>query len=375
MTLPLLYKKAKTGKITQCLIYTEGATVITETGYIDGVQTKHTYDALPKNPGRSNATTAEQQAIVEAQAKHVKNLKSKYVTDPSGETTQRLPRKVGTYQDLFVSDKTMEKLNTTFYVENKYNGVNGTYRGTSLELTSRGGEQFPLIEHQTYSIIDVMEHFGLPSINVEQYIHGMHLQDIQSAVTKTNSDSSKLVAVIFAFPDTPGDYESHIELKHQVKDYCVLQGYHHIDVSLPVKVEALPDGYRDFARVDKLHANAILLGYEGIIVANGSDVYEYNERSSNIWKYKIAMDAEFLIVGYELDKKGNPKLICSSNGGNFTVRPTGDQASRDVMKLELDSLIGQWYKCQFECYSKLGKPTKPVGIGVRKCDFNGKPLI
>lgn len=373
MLLATLYKKAKTGKVTQCVIYTEGETVITEAGYVGGVQSRYTYEALPKNTGRSNASTAIEQAQIEAKAKWDKNLKSKYVEDPSGETLQRLPRKVGKYQELFKSAKTMEKLNTTFYVENKYNGINGTYRGPTLEHTSRGGEQFPLIEHQTSHILDVMQHFGLASLNVEQYIHGMHLEDIQSAVTKTNEDSVKLVAVIFAFPDHSGDYESHIPLKQQVKDYCIANGYSDIEVSMPTKIEPLPDGTRDFARVDKLQAEAVSLGYEGVIVANGNDVYTYNERSSSIWKYKIADDAEFKIIGYELDKKGNPTLHCASNGGDFKVRPKGDQASRDIMRENIDSYIGKYYKIEFETLSKAGKPTKPVGIGLRNCDSEGNP--
>lgn len=374
--LPLLYKKAKTGKVTQSFISTDGATVITQTGYVGGVQTHHTYEALPKNTGRKNATTAEEQAIVEAKAKHVKALKSKYVTDPSGETTQKLPRKVGVYQDLFKTAKTQEKLNNTIYIEDKYNGVNGTFwldDNNDITLTSRGGESFPVPAHLVDDITHIMMKHCIPSLNVELYIHGMHLQDIQSAVTKTNESSKDLVAVIFAFPELLGDYKSQIPFKQSLARECKI--YNHIEVSLPTKVEALPDGTLDKASIDALLANALSRDMEGIMVINGNDEYKYNERASSIWKYKIAQDAEYKIIGMELDKKQNPTLVCESAGGDFKVRPKGDQASRDQLKLDYETkYLGNWYKVEFETLSKSGKPTKPVGIGLRKCDSKGQPL-
>jgi len=71
---------------------------------------------------------------------------------------------------------------------------------------------------------------------------------------------------------------------------------------------------------------------------------------------------------------GHPTLKLMSAGGEFKVRPTGDQASRDAMLLIIDTLPGQWYKIKYEKLSLAGKPTKPVGIAVRKCDENGDPL-
>jgi len=375
--LPILYKLAKTGKVTQCLIYTDGSTVITETGYVGGVQTKHTYDAMPKNTGRANATTASEQAIVEAKAKHVKALKSKYVTDPSGETTQKLPRKVGVYQDLFKTAKTQEKLNNTVYVEDKYNGVNGTFwldDNDNITLTSRGGEAFPVPAHLADEVTYLMMRHSLSALNVELYIHGMHLQDIQSAVTKPNTDSSKLTAVIFALPECKGTYEEQIPLKQSLARDCRI--CRHIDVSLPTKVAALSDGTLNKARIDELLADALSRGMEGIMVINGDHEYKYNERSSSIWKYKVAQDAEYKVIGMELDKKQNPTLVCESAGGNFKVRPKGDQASRDQLKLDFDTkYLGNFYKVEFETLSKAGKPTKPVGIGLRKCDAEGQPTI
>jgi len=227
-----------------------------------------------------------------------------------------------------------------------------------------------------HAVLDILQHFNLPALNVEQYIHGMHLQDIQAAVTKTNEDSKNLVAVIFAFPEHPGTYEEQKALRLQVLAYITMKKYTHVTVSIPTEVPALSDGTLDKTRIDELLADAVSRGMEGIMVINGDDEYKYNERSSSIWKYKIAQDAEYKIIGLELDKKDNPTLICESSGGNFKVRPKGDQASRDKLKAEFeDKYLGNWYKVEFEALSKAGKPTKPVGICLRDCDSEGAPAV
>lgn len=368
MILPILYKLAKTGKVTSWFISTDGSTVITETGYVDGAKTHHTYEAEPKNLGKSNATTASEQAELEAQAKWDKQLKSKYVTDPSGETTQRLPQKVGVYQDLFKSDRTLAKLKLPCYVEDKLNGVNGLFRlADNLTLMSRGGEFFPMPQHLVDPVTAVLTQFDLSSINVELYIHGEHLQDIQSCVTKPNPLTSRIEARIFQLPDANVPYSEVVLTKQLINDFIADSGLSHIECVIPVLANS-------HAEIDELHADAVARGCEGVIVSNTDVVYKYNERNSNVWKYKLAADAEFLIVGYELDKKGNPTLVCESFGGDFKVRPKGDQASRDAMLADIDSYIGQWYKVEYETLTKSGKPAKPIGIGLRKCNEQGEPL-
>lgn len=119
---------------------------------------------------------------------------------------------------------------------------------------------------------------------------------------------------------------------------------------------------------------AISQGYEGTVIYNSDHLYIYNQRSSNAFKYKKALDAEFLIVGYELDKQGNPTLICQSEGGPFKVRPTGTQEYRKQLLVDMPNNIGKYYKVEYECYSKSGIPLKPIGLGIRNCDANRNPL-
>ena len=80
-TLPTLYKKTATGKIQQWRIWVDGTTINSESGQTDGKKILSS-DVIKrgKNEGRSNATTAAEQAVLEAKAKHTKKLKAGYVT-------------------------------------------------------------------------------------------------------------------------------------------------------------------------------------------------------------------------------------------------------------------------------------------------------
>jgi len=79
-TLKTLYKLDTTGKIRQWTIKVKDNTFWTEQGQLGGkiVVNKPT-TTTPKNEGRVNATTATEQAILEANAKYTKYLDKGYV--------------------------------------------------------------------------------------------------------------------------------------------------------------------------------------------------------------------------------------------------------------------------------------------------------
>src|SRR5690554_549977 len=66
--LPTLYHKGKAGSLYLWRVWTEGADIVTEYGLVDGEKQIARKTATPKNVGRSNATTADEQAVAEAKA-------------------------------------------------------------------------------------------------------------------------------------------------------------------------------------------------------------------------------------------------------------------------------------------------------------------
>ncbi|MHB1687422.1 MAG: hypothetical protein ACYCVH_08610 [Ignavibacteriaceae bacterium] len=94
MELPILYQKAKTGKITQWRIWTEDEKLFKEYGEIGGkLQITAPTICTGKNIGKSNETSSEQQAELEAKAQWQIKLEKKYsLTIGDTETdTRNLP--------------------------------------------------------------------------------------------------------------------------------------------------------------------------------------------------------------------------------------------------------------------------------------------
>ena len=79
MKLPTLYKKTTVGKVQTWQIVVDGDKYRTISGQQDGKKIQNNWTTcFPKNVGRANATTGEEQAIKEAVAKHDKKLESGY---------------------------------------------------------------------------------------------------------------------------------------------------------------------------------------------------------------------------------------------------------------------------------------------------------
>ena len=361
MQLDTLYKQGKTA-IQVCNISAINDTVIVEFGQLNGKMQSKSTVCTAKNVGRANATTPEQQAIIEAQAKYVDKVKSGYSTDISAPITVQLPQKVKSYLD----NKHLVKFPA--FTTPKLNGVNGTYWfiDGQLSLTSRGGEYYPLIPHLEEQIKQAMDFLQTDCLNGELYIHGEHLQDIQSAVKKPNKLSPKLQFHIFELPTINQSYSVKSTLFGQLN---ATLGLSHVVGITPISVES----HYDAANWYNMH---ILAGFEGSVIYNSDAVYQFNVRSSSVLKYKGTLDLEVKLLSYNVDKNGHPVFNAIHNGKEFKVKPKGtDKERKDIISNFESQYKDKWYKIEYECLSKDGTPLKPVGICLRDCDSAGEPLI
>lgn len=353
MKLEKLYKRTKTGAIQLCAISVSGGTFSVEFGQLDGkLQNKDTV-CFPVNVGKSNETTAEEQAVKEAKAKWASKVKSGYSTNVEAPVTVQLPQKVKP----FLENK--GKITYPAYSGNKLNGVNGTYwllSDGTLRLTSRGGEIYPAIPHLEDQVKADMKLANTTCINCELYIHGEHLQDINGAVKKTKALSSRLTFNPFELPLVESTYEMKVDLLN----------------SMSGEIE-ITEIFSE-AEADALHADAVANGYEGTVLYNKTAVYAFNERSSDVYKYKVPKDSEFKVVDFNTDKNGHVVYVCESAGGTFGVKRKGTNEERLEDAANVTANIGKWLNVEFEMLSKAGKPLKPVGQYFRLCDENGKPL-
>ena len=375
MTLPILYKRTKTGATQTYQVSVDNNATITVTqGQLNGKLTSYITDITEgKNIGKANETTPQQQAEFEAASKHAKKLKSGYTLSVEEELPVKLPQKVKNFKDLLKSEKRLSALHFPCSVEAKLNGVNVIFRleNNVLSMYSRGGDEYPLPEHQIAPITNVMQKFNLTALSCEQYIHGEHLQNITSLVKKPKPGSEKLVAMIFDFPDSQSTYLAKTATKLLIASYIHNPTNNGKFIGTGIVIS------QQVANLDDLYAyndEILKLGYEGIIVTNNDSIYQYNVRSSNAWKLKPVQDAEFEIVAYDKDKNGHLVLTCiTQSEKTFKVKPRGTDEERNALVSIADSLPGQWLKVEYEVLSADGIPLKPVGILVRDCDSHGNP--
>ena len=352
MKLPRLYKPTKQGKIQICDISVSGAVVSTTFGQLDGKLQTSTDTCSPKNTGRSNSTTAEQQAILEAQSKFAKKVKSGYSQELTSTPTVQLPQKVKTYQD------NKHLVSYPCYATPKYNGLNGTYwllPDKTLKLTSRGGDELPPIPHLEPTILKMMEHFKTTCINGELYISGESLQNITSAVKKPKELSKSLVFIPFELPLVSAPYKDKVDLLIKYIPIVYITREEMLEEFFTVTVEA---------------------GYEGIVIYNTDSIYQFNQRSSTVLKYKPVADAEYKILSYTTDRNGHPVFTCETHDGKqFKVKPKGTDEERKQIITNFDSQYkNNYYKIEYEMLSDSGIPLKGIGVGLRSCDEQGNPV-
>ena len=352
MKLPRLFKPTKTGSIQICDISVSGAVVSTTFGQLDGKLQTSTDTCSPKNTGRSNSTTAEQQAILEAQSKFAKKVKSGYSQELTSTPTVQLPQKVKTYQD------NKHLVSYPCYATPKYNGLNGTYwllPDKTLKLTSRGGDELPPIPHLEPTILKMMEQFKTTCINGELYISGESLQNITSAVKKPKELSKSLVFIPFELPLVSAPYKDKVSLLIKYIPIVYITREEMLEEFFTVTVEA---------------------GYEGIVIYNTDSIYQFNQRSSTVLKYKPVADAEYKILSYTTDRNGHPVFTCETHDGKqFKVKPKGTDEERKQIITNFDSQYkNNYYKIEYEMLSDSGIPLKGIGVGLRSCDEQGNPV-
>ena len=127
--------------------------------------------------------------------------------------------------------------------------------------------------------------------------------------------------------------------------------------------------------LEEFYAVTVEAGYEGVVIYNTDSIYQFNQRSSTVLKYKPVADAEYKILSYTTDRNGHPVFTCETHDGKqFKVKPKGTDEERKQIITNFDSQYkNNYYKIEYEMLSDSGIPLKGVGIGLRACTTTGEP--
>jgi DNA ligase-1 len=329
ITLPTLYKYTTTGKIQEWTICVKANAFWTIEGIKDGkLTTSEPTICEGKNKGRANETTAEEQALREAQSKHQHKLDKGYneiLTHEKKFFEPMLAQKYEKYADLCFTKPT--------FIQPKLDGLRCINESGSM--TSRNGKPYVSVPHLT-------QHIDL--LDGELYTHEYKndFNKIVSLCKKTKlteqdiKESEEMIEFwAYDLPNHEGLFSERFEQLQKVVE----------EIGNP-KVKIVPT-YRVFSieDVERYHTSFLEEGYEGSIIRIDLAHYE-NKRSKQLLKKKDFYDGEFEIVDVE-EGKGNR----SGTAGNIILKlkdgrtfGAGIKGTREFVReilLNKNSLIGK----------------------------------
>lgn len=409
MVLPTLYTIDSKGKTRQWDVKTDGANIVVSYGVVGGKIADKITTAKAKNVGKSNETTPEQQAELEAKSKWTFQIdREDYNPDVTQAGLQLRPMlamdflKVGhrvNWNDAYGQPK-LDGLRLTYGARQAIESIDRTYDGDKLksvnynfckfdpanqfELLTRKGEVY-VLEHlrkncdELLRIINNDVNNECIALDGEAYLHGMPLQQINSRAKKYKKGETErleyhlfdLVIPGMAFVDRHAVLESALaelnDPRFKLVDYVLLESEDDLNYFHGIWREQ---------------------GYEGAMIRHGRSDYAIASRSPDLFKYKHFHDDEFQIVSVWEDKNGNAmftvqiregqKLSCNDHiaakAATFDVTPKRSHQERKEMLDNVDSYIGGWLTVKYQDLTEDGIPTFPVGLATRDCDENGKPI-
>lgn len=316
---PILYKYTNRGQVQQWQIIADKDNFYT----IEGIQNGKLTTSLPtyckgKNIGKKNETTNEQQAILEAAAKHQKKIDSGY--------NEVLTHTKNFFQHMLAHECVIEKLDferEEIFAQPKLDGL----RGDNYEnaITSRNGKPYLSVPHLYQNDV---------RLDGELYNHA-YCDDFNKIVslckkqkpTVEELEESKELVKFYAydFPDHEGGFE---ERYRALSEYVKNSKNPYIVLVETIRVKSVE-------HLKELHANWLALGYEGTIVRLNKP-YE-NKRSKNLLKYKDFTDAEFTIIGAVEGEGGRAGTI-----GKFLMQDSEGRQFKSNVKGNFDYLRELW---------------------------------
>jgi DNA ligase-1 len=297
MKFPKLYSKSLTGKILEWTIEVEGDSYRTIAGQQDGKKVTSEWSKCEaKNVGRSNATTGEEQAKLEAEALWKKKIKShgywEKVEDVDGSK----------FIEPMLAKKLIDRENKVDFskgiiVQIKLNGLRCV--ATKDGLFSRKGERFISVPHIENDLKEWFKTNPNAVLDGElfNYDYRQCLNEIVKLCRKTKDvnqedlDRSEKLVKYYVYDGYGFDGMNEFVPYQKRKLY--------IDTNLP-KFTKFYGPVKDFfvtsrTELDKIFESFLQDGQEGAMVRIPDSPYEH-KRSNNLLKHKPIEDAEFKIL-------------------------------------------------------------------------------
>ncbi len=365
-----LYGVDKVGGVKQWSVWTTGGSVWVSHGKLDGKLQEKETKCKPKNVGRSNETSPEDQSKLEAQSK-VNKQYDKYYRETIEDARELLTEGVMLAQDY---SKKPHFLEDEFYVSPKLDGlrVKTTFVGGEPVWHSRGGKTYPVPKHLIPEL-KALNELGYPVLDGEAYIHQVKLQKIQSCVKKTNELTPQVTYQIFDIPALGKVWITRLAMLNSLSSVIAQDRTTFKAVAVVDQMKCKKDN------LDEMLGEYLRLGFEGVMMRNfGGEYLFQNKRSNDLLKYKIMFDSECKTISCVKDKNQQGKFNVEWTNPDtgitvqFDLSMNGTQEENHYDKLS--TRIGEYVNFKYQDLTEDGVPTFARGLYFRLCDTSGNPL-
>ena len=356
--LSILYHKGKANKLFSWSCWTEGPDIVTEYGTVDGLKQIARKTATIKNEGRSNETSPEQQAELEAKAMWLFKVQRKYSqTKEAAEEILFLPMLAHDFE------KHKKKVKYPVYISAKLDGVRcmAYWADDEVQLMSRSGKPYD-VPHVVKALEKVLPKGTV--IDGELFVRGQSCQIITSYVKKNKPESKELEYWVFDIPVIDNEQVGiWSERSNQLdKFFKTVKDQSVIKQVISREAESEEEVY-------KLQMSFVDEGFEGAMVRLPDFEYEFGYRSRGLLKVKTFSDSEFKVIGF---KSGVGRFAdcciwtCETEEGKpFDVVQKGTLEDKAEYLKNAKNYINKELTVKFFDKTDANIPRFPVGIKFR----------
>lgn len=360
MEVKSLYKLDSKGKTRILNYWTEGALICQSSGLLNGALVENKKEAKPKNVGKANETTGEEQAVLEIQSKIKEKINEGYCETINECFASKLV--------LPMLAKDFKKVGSIDWVnawsQPKFDGqrVLATKTGDTVVLMSRGGKEIFTLDH----IKKAMIIYNLPDgiYDGEAYCQNLGgFQQQMKAIKKVGPNTLDIQYHI---------YDAVLPLPFEERHAFLIEHVEMLDSDIIKSVTTMKVDSKE--HLDRFHALNIKLGFEGTMVRISGKDYEIDSRSDQLLKYKDFQDIQ-LVIKDVIPQDSRP------NQGQFIFEwlgakghPMGDDIlgcgmkysheEREEFLVNKQKYIGEKVELRFFEYSSEGVPRFPVAISI-----------
>lgn len=381
--LPTLYKKTSTGADQMWSIGTYRNVIVTEFGQVGGkIQVSHDIVKTGKNIGRSNETSAIEQAELEAQSQWEKKKKSKgYVESLSDARKGKRDALVEGGIDPMLAhrfDEQGHKINYHAYLQPKLDGHRciAIIQDGKCTLWSRTRKPINSVPHINRTLEEHLDDGAILDGELYNHDYRNRFEELSSLIRPEAPKPGHEVVQYHVYdavaPGANPEAQKIWGYKYGERLNWLLNTFdpilsvplpQHVQLVATVRVDNEDDMMLEFEKYLKL-------GYEGAIVRNADGLY-VNKRSYDLQKVKEFIDEEFVVIGVEEGRgklAGHGIFVCKTRDGvEFRAKMQGELESLKQYYENPKAVIGKLLTVKFQGYTtKNGVPRFPVALRMRE---------